>query len=115
MLQPGAVITLVGSGEFCGGTRDPYGAEVAGAPGYVAFVFGESRLPVYRPVAPALQLQRGSGFDHNLRSLHHLRVEPDHWMSPFHCDGIRHGSVFLIAGYLENKSSHMQDWTDLVS
>lgn len=114
MLRPGAVKTFVGSGEFCGGTRDLYGAEVAGAPGHVASVFGESRLPDNRPVTPALQLQRGSGFDHDLRTLHHLRVEPDHWMSPFHCNGIRHGSVFLIAGYLENELSHLQEWTDLV-
>lgn len=110
MLRPGAVKTFVGSGEFCGGTRDPYGAEVAGVPGHVAFVFGESCLPVYRPVAPALQLQRGSRFDHDLRTLHHLRVEPDHWMSPFRCDGIRHGSVFLIAGYSENELSHLHDY-----
>lgn len=101
MLLPGTVKTPVGSGEFCGGMRDPYDAEVAGAPGHETFVLGESRLPVYRPIAPALQLQRGSGFDHNLWTLHHLRVEPDHWMSPFHCNGIGHGSVFLLAGCLE--------------
>lgn len=109
LLRPDAVKTFVGSGELCGGTRDPYGAEVAGAPGHVAFVFGESRLPVYRPVAPTLQLQRSSGFDYDLRTLHHLRVEPDHWMSPFHCDGIRYGSVFLFAAYLVNELSHLHD------
>lgn len=114
MLRPGAVKALVGSGEFCSGMRDPYGAEVAGAPGHVAFVFGESGLPVYGPVTPALQLQRGSGLDHDLRTLHHLRVEPDHRMSPFHCDGIRHGSVFLITGGLETELSHLHNYTDLV-
>lgn len=96
MLRPGTVKTLVGSGELCSGMLDPDGADVAGAPGHVAFVFGESGLPVYRPVALALQLQRGSGFDHKLRTLHHFRVEPDHWVSPFHCDGIRHKSVSAL-------------------
>lgn len=85
MLGPGTVKTPVGAGEFCGRLLDPDGAEVAGAPGHVAFVFGEPRLPVHGPVALTLQLQRGSRFDHNLRALHHLRVDPDDWMSPFHC------------------------------
>lgn len=85
MLGPGTVKTLVGAGEFCGGLLDPDGAEVAGAPGHVAFVLGEPHLPVHRRVALTLQLQRGSGFDHNLRALHHLRVDPDDWVSPFRC------------------------------
>lgn len=51
VLRPGAVKTPVGSGELRGGMLDPDGADVAGAPGHVAFVFGESGLPVYRPVA----------------------------------------------------------------
>lgn len=84
VLWPGTVKTLVGSGELCRGMLHPDGADVAGAPGHVAFVFGESGLPVYRLVALTPQLQRGSGFDHKLRILHHLRVEPDHWVSPFH-------------------------------
>lgn len=99
MLWPGTVKTLVGSGELCSGTLNPDGADVAGAPGHVALVLGESGLPVYRTVALTLELQRGSGFDHKLRTLHHLGVEPDHRVSPFRCDGIRHGSVsaFLLA------------------
>lgn len=111
MLRPGAVETLVGSGELCSGMLHPDGADVAGAPGHVAFVFGESGLPAYGPVALAPQLQRGSRFDHKFRTLHHLGVEPDDWVSPFHCHGIRHRSVsaFLLASILEIKLLHLQN------
>lgn len=84
-----SVVTLVRSSEFCCGPLHFYWPHVPVVLGHEASVFREPGLPIYRPVTLALQIQVVSKSNKNFWSLHHLWVELDHWMPPFHWDRSR--------------------------